>query len=639
MGSLRQRFRYRFDNYMARGVGAQIGLLALAAIAVMVTTGVLLVVFDAVPQDDKGNPDTFGQLVWRGLTHTLDPGTLGNDPADTSGWRFLLIMLFATIGGVFVVSSLIGVLTQGFGEMIDTWRRGKSSVIERGHTVILGWSGKVPTLLRELAIANASERRPTVVLLADRDKVAMDADVAAAIPKGTRLRVVTRRGSPMTIGDLGLVALAASKAVIVLAPDAHADGSGVAPAEADTIVLKTLLAIAKVAPELALHLVAEVHDPRTEAVARRVVGERAALLLASPLISRLLVQTGRQSGLSAVYSELLDFDGCEIYVAPAPALVGVAFRDAGYRYDTSTLIGVLAADDTLLLPPPLDRPFAAGDRAIVIAEDDSRIALDGKAAAYTDAHVAPEPPPRVHRPERTLVLGASARLPVVLHELDAYVAAGSTTLVVGERPVEPDAFAGLQHMTVATRVGDVTERALLDELDVTSFDHVLVLSELAERTQEMADARTTVALLHLRDIERVRARRVPITSEILDIGSRDLASVAEADDFIVSNTLVSLLVGQVAENPHLVKVFEELFSPAGYELYLKPAASFVTAGAMPWGAVCEAALRRGELAIGYRAAAHAKDPARNYGVVLNPAKARALTIAPGDQIVVLAEES
>ena len=54
--------------------------------------------------------------------------------------------------------------------------------------------------------------------------------------------------------------------------------------------------------------------------------------------------------------------------------------------------------------------------------------------------------------------------------------------------------------------------------------------------------------------------------------------MAEADDFIVSNTLVSLMVSQVAENEHLVKVFDELFSAGGCEIYLKPATDYVRAG-------------------------------------------------------------
>jgi hypothetical protein len=192
-------------------------------------------------------------------------------------------------------------------------------------------------------------------------------------------------------------------------------------------------------------------------------------------------------------------------------------------------------------------------------------------------------------------------------------------------------------MEVVTRIGDLTDRGVLDSLAVTDFDHVLVLSETTGRTQEMADARTTVTLLHLRDIERIAGKKVPITSEILDIENRDLASVSEADDFIVSNTLISLMVSQIAENPHLVRVFDELFSAEGSEIYLRPATDYVHAGEHQFGVVCEAALRRGEIAIGYRHAKLASDPDAGFGVAINPSKRRKVGLGPGDTVIVVAE--
>ena len=138
------------------------------------------------------------------------------------------------------------------------------------------------------------------------------------------------------------------------------------------------------------------------------------------------------------------------------------------------------------------------------------------------------------------------------------------------------------------------------------------------------------SLLHLRDLAR-------LTSEILDIGNRELASVSEADDFIVSNTLVSLMVSQIAENPHLVRVFEELFSPEGYEIYLKPASEYVRADSHAFGVVCEAALRRGEVAIGYRLAKTANDPAAAFGVAINPPKTARVELGEADKIIVLAD--
>lgn len=621
---------------MARGVGAQILLLALVTTLLVLVTAFAIIAFDVVPTNDKGEADSFGMVIWKALMRALDAGTLAGDVA---GWTFLFIMLFVTLGGIFVLSALIGIINQGFNAMIERLRRGHSAVIETGHTVILGWGPKIFTLLHELGEANANQRNACVAILADRDKVGMDATIAAELGKH-RLRVVTRRGSTMSPDDLHLVSLNTTKSIVVLAPEHDATGAVMAAHESDTVVLKTLLAITKAAPDGKLHIVAELLDERSESVARMVAGDTAALILAAPLISRLLVQTGRQPGLSVVYTELLDFAGSEIYVQPEPALTGKTFREAVFAYDSSTVIGLITAAGEMVLAPPPDRRLASGDQLVAISEDDDTVVLDGapgSPVAIDEAAIIEPAQRTASRPERTLVLGASKRLGRVLTELDAYVAADSTTLVVGESEPPSEALARLHNMSVTTRIGDVTERATLEALDVTSFDHVLLLSETVNRTQEMADARSTVTLLHLRDLERRAGKKVPITSEILDIQNRELATVAEADDFIVSNTLVSLMVAQVAENPHLVAVFDELFSAGGFELYLKPASDYVTPGEHPFGLLCEAAIRRGQIAIGYRLARSARDAGAGFGIVVNPSKRAKLKVSPGDNVIVIAE--
>ena len=411
MPGIGSRLRYRFDNWMARGVGAQMLLLALLTAILVVIGAVAIVVFDVVPTNDKGTPDSFGMVLWKALMRALDAGTLAGDVA---GWTFLFVMLFVTLGGVFVLSALIGIINQGFTSMIERLRRGHSAVIETDHTVILGWGPKTLTLIRELAEANANHPDACVAVLADRDKVEMDAVIAGELA-GKRMRVVTRRGSTMSPADLELTALAAAKAIIVIAPEHTADGAALAAHESDIVVLKTLLAIRKLVPDHDLHIVVEILDERTESVARMVVGERAALILAAPLISRLLVQTGRQPGLSLVYTELLDFAGSEIYVHPEPALVGKTFREAAFAYDSSTVIGLVTAAGEMLLSPPADRRLVAGDQVIAISADDDTLVLDGAPGAVIDeSAIVPKPQRGQPDPERTLVLGASKRLSAVL---------------------------------------------------------------------------------------------------------------------------------------------------------------------------------------------------------------------------------
>jgi len=616
---------------MARGTGAQIGMLALATLALIFVTALVLAVAGLRPEDGDGHPLSFGKLMWQGLMHTLDSGAVGG---DSGKWSYLFVMLGVTVGGIFVLSALIGILTGGFGQLVEGLRKGRSLVIERDHTVILGYTAKIHALLNELVEANSNRPGASVVILASRDKVEMDEDIRSTLGD-VRLRIVTRTGSPLSMHDLALVNLAEARSVIVLSPEEDA--------EADTVVLKTLLAVSKAGAHAGkpMHIVAEVKSEKTLSVARMVVGDAAGLILTPPLISRLLVQTGRQSGLSAVYTELLSFAGDEIYIQAQPQLAGKAFRDALVVYEDSALMGVLTADGRNLMPPPFERRFEPGDAVICISRDDDTIVLNGRPTPLDEAALAPADQHAPPGPERTLVLGDSERLDMVLRELDAYVASGSTTLVVGEEEgvaARVDAAGQLQHMTATYRVGDITDRAVLDALDVGSFEHILVLSETAGRSQEMADARTMITLLHLRDILRRSGKSVPITTEMLDAENRDLAAVAEADDFIISNTLVSLVVSQVSENKQLAKVFDELLSPEGYEIYLKPARDYVRPGVeVDFYTVVEAAARRREIALGYRVAARAQDPQAAYGVVLNPKKSSKLRFVENDRVVVLAE--
>jgi hypothetical protein len=147
-----------------------------------------------------------------------------------------------------------------------------------------------------------------------------------------------------------------------------------------------------------------------------------------------------------------------------------------------------------------------------------------------------------------------------------------------------------------------------------------------------------VTLLHLREIGERLGRPFPIVSEMLDVRNRALAEVTKADDFIVSERLISLMLAQISENKELAAVFDDLLDPEGSEIYLKPAAAYVQPGApVDFYTVLEAARRRGEVAFGYRLAAEAKNAEAAYGIRLNPKKSETLTLGVDDRIVALAD--
>jgi hypothetical protein len=197
--------------------------------------------------------------------------------------------------------------------------------------------------------------------------------------------------------------------------------------------------------------------------------------------------------------------------------------------------------------------------------------------------------------------------------------------------------ASLLRLKVEFRAGDVTDRALLDGLDVPSYDHVILLCDEG-RDEQDADARVLMTLLHLRDIHDRSGSDFSIVSEMMDVRNRELADVTRADDFIVGDRVVSLLLAQVAENKELNAFFADVFDPEGSEIYLKPAANYVALGSpCNFYTVVESARRRGEAAIGYRIKAQAGDPARSYGVRVNPKKSESVVFSEADRIIVVAE--
>ncbi len=126
---------------------------------------------------------------------------------------------------------------------------------------------------------------------------------------------------------------------------------------------------------------------------------------------------------------------------------------------------------------------------------------------------------------------------------------------------------------------------------------------------------------------------------MMDLRNRALAEVARADDFIVSDKLVSLLLSQLSENKLLNPVFSRLFSAEGAEVYIRPITDYVRVGVdVDFYTLLEAAAQRGETAIGYRRSDQANDADAAFGVYLNPRKSEKRSFVAADRLIVLAED-
>lgn len=626
------RFRYAFDNTMSRGTVALIGWLLAVSLIVIMLFSALVSVAHIIPVEASGGTESLAEVIWSSTMHALDAGTIAGDQGP---WIFRLTMFSMTLLGLFLVSILIGIITSGIETRLEELRKGRSFVIEEDHTVILGWSPQVFTIVAELIAANASRKRAVIAILGDKDKVEMEDELRAKVGNRRNTRIVCRHGRPVDLTDLELVNPHRARSVVILPPEV---------AEPDTEVIKTVLALInnpkrRTAP---YHIVTALRELENQQVVKLVGRDEVQTILADDLIARLTVQTSLQAGLSVIYTELFNFDGDEIYFIQAPALVGKPFGEALFAYERSALLGIRFADGRVELNPPMATTISAGDQLIAIAADDSSLELTGRTDYAIDTAALCSPlPPQPSQPMRILLLGWNRRAPFMIAELAQYLPPASEVTVVAARPPAQLQQAiealPLQNLVVTFLEGECTRRALLNSLQIDQYEHALILSDSDRLDAQTADAHTLITLLHLRDLSEQLHHKLSLTSEMLDAQNRDLATVTQADDFIVSERLVSLFLAQIAENKELAVVFAELLSADGSEIYLKQMREYVVCGRpLNFYTVVEAARRRGEIAIGYRLLRQAQDPAQHYGVRLNPIKAEKITYGLEDRIVVLA---
>jgi voltage-gated potassium channel Kch len=610
---------------MSKGPSRVLWWLGAVTLVFAVAGGIVLLSTDA-----NNGPGGAIKDFYLSLVSTVDGGgEIGLTGGFTGNWWYLVISFVLGFGGLVIVSAFIGLLATIMTEQAERLRKGRSVIVERDHTLVLGWSEKVFDVVSELVEANRNLRRARVVILADRDAVEMNDALKDRVTNRGPTKIVCRSGDPSDPVSLDIVRAEDARSVIILS---ESDG--------DASAIRTTLALIQRDPGLQrLHLVVEVNDPHTARILSHVTDNRISTVVSGEVVARITAQVCRQPGLSAIYQDFLDFDGDEIYFALAGPVAGATFAQAMLAYPIASVIGLRRPDGSIVLDPPGDTVIAGDDKVIAIAEDDDRLMV-GPIPTVTSAPAAPRPPVTLER-ESILIIGWNALGPLVLTELDTNAAPGSTALVLvdlallgGELPALP-ATAQLS-VAVDTMTGGRGSDELERVIKGSHFDHIVLLCYRGGRSPAESDAQTLLTLLQLRYLlaEGDNDAALPsIATELLDSRDVHLARLEHSDDFVVSERLTSLMMSQLSENPDLRLVFDDLFSPTGTQLTLEPAANYAPLDRdVSYAEVIMGGIQAAGIIIGWRVLA----PGSTGPVVrLNPAKSDRIRFGPADQVIVL----
>ena len=614
--SFRHRVRYRFDNLLSRGTWAALLFLAGITLAGVLLASAFLAMFSAT---FDGSQDTsWLEDSWQSMLRVIDPGTMAGDV----GWGTRLLALLITVFGILIAGTLIGLVATGIEQRVGELRRGRSPVVESGHVVILGASSRLPVVVEQLALAHRSRRRNAIVVLANREPDELWDDVRGYADSLYSTRLVFRWGDPTRTSDLAIANVREARAVIVLADD-------------DAGAVKAVLAAgAALGGFDRIPIVVDLDDPEPAEGLTLACGGSVEPLVAKRSVARIMAFALREPGLSQVVEELIGFRGADIHIHEAGDLTGRSFAESVFRFTNARSIGRICPDGSVEINPAPETPFDRGDRLIVIADDDHAPKVGPREPPDRDQESVASPPSTHDGLERVLIIGWNALGAQLIAALGNTAAPGSSAEVIYDTALfEPSELpagreSGLK--TTLTPTTSVSWREGVADLigDITS---IVLLGYRRGMTIEEADSRTLLNLMLLRSDLRARGGIAPrIIVELLDADNVDLARVTGADDYVVSDAVISRLMAQLAEQPERGPVLRSLYAGDGSSLHLIPAEGIGLGRDVRFDTIVAAAYTYGLLALGWRSADE-----RGGKVVLNPDNDEQVRLLDGDQIVVI----
>ena len=318
--NLFQRFRYWLDKRMAKGTGSMIRALSFTTIIVILFLAGILILFGV---NDECSPL---HAIWDSFATAIN----AEIPSSGDGsLLFIIINAIAAIIGLFFTSILIGIIATGIETKLQSLRNGNAEVLEKNHTIILGWNDTTFAILAEIMESNLNREMQTVVVLDNAcEKAEMDDQVRTFIvekdkerekvakknheifiPYAKHTQILCRYGMTAHYSNLENCNIQNCKSIIVNEDD-------------DEETIKVILACSGIINELRMsgvkgkklpYITAIIYNKENMNTARLAGGKDLEVICYPELMSRIMANSSRAAGLSHVFTTLFNYEGSDIY--------------------------------------------------------------------------------------------------------------------------------------------------------------------------------------------------------------------------------------------------------------------------------------------------------------------------------------
>jgi len=657
-GRLRNRINNLINWSLAKGNFLAIALLMLITSSIVLVGTLILGLWHidlepTPPYQTKG----FFNIGWEVLLRAMSPDQLSNNHK----WSARISLLIITVFGLLIVSTLISILNSVIERRMEFMHRGRGAVSLSGHIVVLNWNRFGIRVIREIANSAEPGHPPRqVTVLCDDDPISLMHEIAAALTANEEIQrstlhrryvrhpekwITIRRGSATNTTDLAhLTSINNAHSVIILQRDEDYESRTIRTVLAiDATLAKHSQGVGSkkyiplpVITFVEHHALATRLDARLSLIANLAEKNRRYLnyipLSPDDIRHGIETQVSRHRGLSAVYQDLLNFGGHELYLVDGES-IGGTFGEFVSRSEHATPL-CLMNSSAVDFWPNWDQPLS-NMQVVVLAENQAD--AHQNVATHSTSQISGARNIGRHRDivaENFLFVGWNKSSLSLANSLEKILPNGSGLSVILRSSDEtPDilTFSGLPIQIFDSHTPDP-----LDDSDfLETIDHVVVFAD-ENATAGESDATVLVDLVacrhHVNQINDPE-RRFTVVAELRRRSSRYVADVRLADDLLVNDSLMASAAVQLAFAPALEPIFMALLSiDEPVELVTRHINKLNSSlvGKTWQDLIVGVARETGEIALGFR-----RDVNDEPEVVLNPQRNE--IVMAQDEIVLLSK--
>ena len=548
---MKSNLRYYFENFIAR----KSNFIYFLVLASALFAFIMIIIEFSFGVIEK---DSFFNLWWNRLQRILEIEESGSDYKEN------IVNVLYWIFSVAFSGTIIAFLAAKISSFIEDLKKGHSEVIDNNHYVIIGWNSTIFNVFKEIKIANENQTKPTILCFNGMDNIEMNAKIDLEYPDQKGLRIITRSGDIYSSQDLARTNMMNAKSVIVL------DDTVVPNFNIETTILAAKINI----NQHNIPLIAQMQKEENIDLLTEIMEHKVYPIHKDKIISNVTAQSIRNKHISAIVMDFLDYDGDEIYFFPSNNLSGKTFKQAVLMLSNITLIGIKTSDDKVMLNPDKDYIILEEDFLVVISEDDD-VVFDLNNNSEVDEllnglNIVADYSPKKEELS-ILVLGWSKLGQLITERTIPFLSDGSKIHFAykDELVSQPPSNLSQHNIEFVSTLLSLDQKFSINQiLSEHQFDVILILGHDDILSSEVADTNSLMLNLYVQSIleRKINANSSRIILQLSDGSKEELIQDNKFNELIVSDTLSSLVITQLADNPKLWHVFEELFSEHGLKI-------------------------------------------------------------------------